>query len=236
MRTRTARIAALTLAAALGLTACGGAEDVEDKPTTKDTSSSAPSETPSETPAETPEAPSATGLKVPAWAEAVATKGEKLGTIKADGFTVDVYQVAKGKAEEDSMFVDPKTSKNIMPKGSPVVFVNYVVTNTGSAELPLGSSLVGIDAKYADWPYMQGMPGEAHSDPFEALGLTNRGKKIGEDKPYVLGAGESFNLAESYVFQGPKELKLEFTLTPLDAEGDLDHDKKLEAEGSVNIK
>lgn len=230
MKIRRVALPAATIALSLALTACGSSEEPE-----KETAPTSSAPSTSSEPAEPATAPAGDG-KTPAWAEPVTTKGEKLGTIKADGFTVDVYQVAKGKSEEDSGFVDPKTGKNIAPQGSPVVFLNYVVTNTGSEALPLGSSLIGIDATYADWPYMQGMPGEAHSDPFEALGLTIRGKKIGEDKPYVLGAGETFNIAESYIFQGPKELELEFTLTPLDADGDLDHDKKIEAEGSVTIK
>ena len=234
MNLRRHALSAAVLALALSLTGCGSSKGADPKDDTK--ASTATSDSPSASPSESPSDAPAGAYKAAAWAAPISSKGEKLGTIKGKGFSVDVFQVAKGKAEEDSMFVDRDTKKNLMPKGTPTVFVNFVVTNTGSEPIPLASLLVDIDGKYEDWKYMGGMPGEAHSDVFEGLGLTNRGIKVGEDKPYTLAPGESYNKAESYFYQGPKKLLLEVGLTPAKADGDLDHDKKVEAEGSVTLK
>jgi len=176
------------------------------------------------------------GLTAASWAEPISTKGDKLGSIKVGDLTVDVYQVAKDKAQEDSMFVNPDTKKNIMPKGSPTVFVNYVVTNNGAKAVPLSNLLVDITATYPDWKYLQGMPGEAHSDVFEKHGLSDDGYKLGTDAPYVLQPGQSFNRAQSYLYQGPKKLQLELKSVPAKPNGDLDSDHEVQATGSVTLK
>lgn len=156
--------------------------------------------------------------------------------MKGDSFSVDIYQVATDVASKDSMFLDKETKENLLKKGAPIVYVNYVVTNTSSADIPLSHSLVTPSAKYTDWKYLGGMPSDSSSDGFTKYGLSSSGVKLKEKDPFVLKPGESFNIAENFGYTPGKEAEISATMTPQDAAGDLDHDKKEQAKTTVTLK
>jgi len=225
-RTCTAAVATLAL---LGLAACGS----DDEPQAESSSSASASSSPSAEATE--ESTSTEGA--PAWAKPVTTPGTKIGTVKAGDVTVDVYQVGTTKATKTGNFVDPKDNKPIIAVGDEIVFVNYVVTNTGDP-VDLGSSLVDVSARYVDWPYLQGMDGITDNDLYEAQDVQTSGVAPGafvEPSVYTLGKGETFSYGENFRYEKGTKLEVKVTYTPVDAEGELLHDDRVEGEGSATI-
>ena len=238
------KFSGLAVAGLLALTACGGATAGS---TTGGSESSSSSSAPASSSASASASPLATtssegagtssgSYKVAAWALPISDAGDKLGTITGDSFSVDIYQVATDVASKDSMFVDKETKENLLKKGDPVVYLNYVVTNTSSAEIPLSHSLITPNAKYTDWKYLGGMPSDSSSEGFKKHGLSSSGVKLKEKDPFVLRPGESFNIAENFGYTAGKETEIKVTMTPQGADGDLDHDKKETAETTVTLK
>ncbi|WP_159704414.1 hypothetical protein [Arthrobacter sp. 18067] len=222
------KITSLAAAGLLALSACG---------TTAAGSTTGGSEPSSSSAASSEGAGKSSGAyTVAAWALPISEAGDKLGTLKGDSFSVDVYQVATDVASKDSMFVDKETKENLLKKGAPVVYLNYVVTNTSSAEIPLSHSLITPSAKYTDWKYLGGMPSDSSSDGYKKHGLSSSGVKLKEKDPFVLKPGESFNIAENFAYTAGKDTEIKATMTPQDAAGDLDHDKKETAETTVTLK
>jgi len=177
------------------------------------------------------------GDVAPEWAAPINRSGELLATGTFATFTVDVYQVAIQPVDEDSMFVDPDTGKNILPKGADVVFINYVFTNTSTQTFPLSYSGIQTTARYQDWPWMQGMPGESHSKQYDALGLHDMAMKAGaKEAPYLFAPGETFNIAQSYLYQGSKKLDVKFAVLSVGADGKLDHSKTINETLTVTVK
>ncbi len=236
------KISGLAAAGLLALTACGGATAGSTTGGSEPSSSSSAAASPSASAsplASTSSEGSGTSsgsYKVAAWALPISEAGDKLGAIKGDSFSVDVYQVATDVASKDSMFVDKETKENLLKKGDPVVYLNYVVTNTSSAEIPLSHSLITPNAKYTDWKYLGGMPSDSSSDGYKKHGLSSSGVKLKEKDPFVLKPGESFNIAENFAYTAGKETEIKVTMTPQGADGDLDHDKKETAETTVTLK
>ncbi len=235
------KITSLAAAGLLALSACGttaaGSTTGGSEPSSSSTASASPSTSGSASAASSEGAGSSSGAyTVAAWALPISEAGDKLGTLKGDSFSVDVYQVATDVASKDSMFVDKETKENLLKKGAPVVYLNYVVTNTSSAEIPLSHSLITPSAKYTDWKYLGGMPSDSSSDGYKKHGLSSSGVKLKEKDPFVLKPGESFNIAENFAYTAGKETEIKATMTPQDAAGDLDHDKKETAETTVTLK
>ena len=228
---KSSSLAALGL---LALTACSGPSAGTSEPSSSPSSSSSSSASPSGVSTEA--ASSSGAYTTAAWALPISEAGDKLGTIKGDSFSVDIYQVATDVASKDSMFVDKETKENLLKKGDPVVYLNYVVTNTSTAEIPLSHSLVNTSAKYTDWKYLGGMPSDSSSEGFKKHGLSDSGIKLKEKDPFVLKPGESFNIAENFAYAAGKETKITAIMTPQNAAGDLDHDKKETAETIVLLK
>ncbi|QOT18677.1 MULTISPECIES: hypothetical protein [Paenarthrobacter] len=232
----------VALAGLLALTACGSNESTtaagsESSPSSSASASSSASPSSSSSASESGNAGTSSGAyKAASWALPITDAGQKLGSIKGESFNVDIFQVATDVASKDSMFVDKETKENLLKKGDPVVYLNYVVTNTSSAEIPLSHSLVSPSAKYTDWKYLGGMPSDSSSDQFEKHGLTSRGTKLKEEAPFKLGPGESFNIAENFAYTAGKEAEVKATLTPQGADGKLDHDKKEQAETTITLK
>lgn len=244
-RLRTAAASAVLLPALL-LTACGSDDDsddskeavetpsatVEDPTEAPETATDAPAGEPSE--AETPTEAGAT----PAWAEEPTTPGELLTTVEAGEVTVEVYQVGTAKAPKDGMFVDPDTNEPILKKGDELVFVNYVITNNG-APIDLGSSLVDVSARYADWKWLGGMDGSSDSALFEEQGVNKPGLKAGaytDPAVYTFGTGETFSYGDNFAHQADSEIEFTVTYVPVDAKGDLLHDERVEGKASTKIK
>ena len=227
IRTRRASVALVASVALFGLTACGGSDEpkAEEK-----TTSAAPTET-------TTDAPAASGSQ-PDWAKPATDVGEKISTIKAGDITVDVYQVGTTKATKNGQFVDPDTNKPLIAAGDDIVFVNYVVTNTGDP-IDLGASFVNISARYDDWKYLQGMDSIVDSALFEQQKVNSDVLAQGAFKDpsvYTFGKGETYSFGENFRYQKNSPITFEATATPVDAQGDLLHDKKSEAKGTGTIK
>ncbi|OFI38433.1 hypothetical protein BIU82_03660 [Arthrobacter sp. SW1] len=246
---KTTTLSALALAGLLALTACGGAAS----PTAEKTSASSPASSSS---AASPDASTSASAsegsaseaaaagsgkyKAAPWAKPINDKGTKLGTIKSESISIDVYQVATDVASKDSNFLDKETKKNLLPKGAPIVYMNYVVTNTSSEDLAFTIGLVSLDTKYADWKYLGGMPSDSSSKQYEKHGLDDSAQKLDKDRddkaPYILAAGESYNVAENFAYTAGKELLIKARISPRDAAGERIDSKREEAEGSVTLK
>ncbi|WBU36764.1 hypothetical protein [Homoserinibacter sp. YIM 151385] len=217
----TASIAAIGI---LGLAACTAPAEPEAAPAEETTSE--------ETTA--PEAPTAEGT--PAWANPISTEGELIATITAGDITIEAYQLGTEKATKTGQFATPDGDP-VIAEGDEIVFVNYAITNGGEA-IDLSASLVSIDARYDDWPYMQGMDSVVDQELFEKQGVFSSGVATGgyqESNIYTLGAGEGFSFGENFPYQAGSPITFDVSITPIDAEGELIHDERVEAEGAGTI-
>ncbi|WP_232481504.1 hypothetical protein [Arthrobacter sp. YN] len=215
------KITSLAAAGMLTLSACG---TTTAGSTTGGAESSSSSSSSSSASASTPASPSAASSEgagtssgaytVAAWALPISDAGDKLGTLKGDSFSVDIYQVATDVASKDSILVESKSRESLLKKGAPIVYVNYVVTNTTAADISLGHSLITPSAKYADWKYLGGMASDSSSDGYKKYGLSSTGTKLKEEAPFVLKPGESFNIAENFAYTAGKEAEISATMTP----------------------
>lgn len=233
-----------TLATALGITVgiallagCSTtSEDAADKPKTP--SSVAPEESPSVAPEE-PEAPApASDPTAAEWAAPINVVGDLITNFTVGDISVDVYQVGVAEATKTGFFADPNTGKPIISVGDDIVFINYVVTNNG-APIDLGASLVNVSARYADWPYAQGMDSITDSALYASMGVSSNPMAPGsyrDPSVYTFGTGESFNIAANFRYQKDSPINFKASATPVDASAKLIHDKKIEAEASGVIK
>ncbi|WP_347109211.1 hypothetical protein AAHB33_00985 [Paenarthrobacter sp. S56] len=187
------KVAGVAIAGLVALSACGSGTSSTTAAGSGPSSSSPPSASSASAPstrASSNGADASSGAyKAASWALPISAAGDKLGSLKGPSFTVDIYQVATDVASKDSMFVDKDTKENLLKKGAPVVYVNYVVTNTSQAAIPLSHSLVTPNATYTDWKYLGGMPSDSSSDQFKKHGLTSSGIKLKEEAPFVLAPG-----------------------------------------------
>lgn len=166
----------------------------------------------------------------PAWAKPTTTPGEKIATIAADGFQVEVYQVGVTEATKTGQFVTPDGDP-VIAAGDDIVFVNYVITNTSGGDIPLSYSLVNVQATYASWPYLQGMDSVVDSALFEQMQVNSSAIAPGSgDSPFIWPAGTSFSFGQNFHYEKNGPITFEATLTPALPSGDLDHDKRQEAE------
>lgn len=223
-RVAAASIASLSL---IGLAACGS----DEPETTETTASSEPA------PAESEETAAASGDQ-PDWATPLSTPGEKIATAELGDVTVDVYQVGIEKATETGNFADPETNKPLVAEGDDLVFVNYVVTNNGD-DIDLGSSLASVDARYENWPYMQGMDGITDDELYAKLKINDGGIEPGKNNDpaiYTLAKGQSFSFGENFKYEKGEKITFEVTMTPVDSKGVLVHDDRAEAEATGTIK
>lgn len=236
----------LTLAAALslvvaGLGACSGAEPTappkEDPAIVEPEGKTPPvAEDPVEEPAEEPVAVG--DGTAASWAHPVTAEGELLTTVSGTGFTVDVYQVGVTQATRTGLFVNPETNEPIIPAGSDIVFVNYVVTNTGSEPLSLGSTLIQVEGTYDDWPYIQGMDTVTDFALFEQMGVnTSAARPDAYADPYVLvfEPGTSYSVGANFAHQPASPITFTATFVPVDSNGDLLHDQRQEVSGQATI-
>lgn len=243
VRKRQFTVALAASSALLGLAACGGGSDTPvipalSAPAVDPTSSVAPAADPTpSTPAEaTSGAPDAAG-SLPSWAQPSTDVGKKISTIEAGDITVDVFQVGTTAATKSGQFVDPATSKPIIAKGADIVFVNYVITNSG-APVDLGSSLVNVSARYDDWKYLQGMDSVVDSALFEKQQVATDSLAQGgfnELGVYTLGEGETYSYGENFLYQKNSPITFEVTAIPVDAQGELLQDTRLEGTGTGTI-
>jgi hypothetical protein len=238
-------LASLAVLAAVSLSACGddsdGSDAGKDQPRESTSTSVAPETPASEEPTEVESAegtppPGAAGGN-PAWALPPVTTGDLVTTINAGDVTVEVYQVGTAKADDTGSFTDPDTNKPLIEVGDTLVFLNYVITNNG-APIDLGSSLVDVSARYDDWPYLQGMDGLSGDELYEAQGIHDSDLApdgFNEAGIYTHGTGETFSYGDNFEYQKGSPIDFTVTYVPVDDEGELLHDQKVEKEGSGKI-
>lgn len=220
---------------AIGLSACGG--DAEPAKETTKAASAKPSDAPSEDADDEKSADTKGDGASSDWAEPASIVGEKLSTIEGDGFTVDVYQVGTAAATETGYFVDSETDLPLINVGDEIVFVNYVITNTGSKSILLSNLLVEVDAEYADWPYMGGMDGIYDEDLYAEMGITEDVITEGAgDPPFRWEPGQAFSIAENFKYQAGSPITFTASLTPADKKGELVHDESQEVSVDTTIK
>lgn len=217
-------VGTVLLVTTFGATACGS--DDSDEPT------------PAETPAaeETEDEPQAAEGQ-PEWSVPIAEGGEVIATAELGDLTFEARQMSVEKASKTGSFVDPENNEPIVAEGDDVVYVQYVVTNNGDP-VDLGSSLVSVDARYDDWPYMQGMDGVSDVEQAESLGLSTSTVAPGQNADpavYTLGSGEAFAVSENFLYQQGSEIIFDVSITPVDSEGDLLHDDRIEEEATGTI-
>ena len=247
VRTSWLAVALVASSALFGITACGGgstagAANQEASTTSTTSTSSAAASTTSTSSAGATSASAASGASAgagsaPAWAAPPTNVGDKISTIKVGDITVDVFQVGTAKATKSGQFVDPTTNKPVIAAGADIVFVNYVITNTG-APVDLGASLVDVTARYDDWKYLQGMDSVVDGALFKLQKVNTDALKPGAFKDpgvYTLGKGQTYSVGENFLHQKSSPITFKATATPVDAKGNLIHDKSLKGTGAGTI-
>lgn len=175
--------------------------------------------------------------ELPDWANPVTTPGEQIATYEIGQVRVDVYQVGVTRATREGLFADPDTHEPIIAVGDEIVFVNYVLTNEG-APIDLGFSLVSIDERYVDWPYLGGMDTILDDDLYEQQGVNDdpmHNQAYREPGVFTLGTGQSYSYGTNFPYQPGTDITFDTTLVPVDAQGNLLHDETLDAEGTGTI-
>lgn len=230
--TRRVVVVGIAMTVFCGLSACSGGDD--EASNKKTTSSPSPSAEPDDSTDDASDASESDGDKA-SWAKDITTPGEKLTTIKLKDVTVDVYQVDVTKAPKAGSVVDKETKKPIIDKGDDIVYLNYVVTNSGNP-IQLGSSLVTVEPKYADWKYLGGMPSITDSALAEEMGInTTAIDDVQDPTVYPLEKGKSFSYGTNIKYQKGSDISFEAKYVPVDDEGELVHDKKVEGEAKSTI-
>lgn len=173
----------------------------------------------------------------PWWALEVTTPGEVIASFTVGDVQIDVYQVDVVKATKTGSWATPDGDP-IIDVGDDIVFVNYVISNTG-APIDLGFSLVNVTARYNDWPYLQGMDSIFDRDLFTQVGVHN--DPFGPDTYidpgiFTLGTGERYSFGENFPYQSGSPITFTAVITPVDADGRLVHDDRVEGEGAGVIK
>lgn len=195
-----------------------------------------PAATSEPAPEETTAAPTGDG-DTASFAKPVTTPGELLSSATGEGFQVDIYQVGTATASKTGQFANPDTNKPIIEVGAELVYVNYVVTNTGSEDIALTYSLVDVSPRYDDWPYMQGMDSVVDSAQFDSLQVNSSALAVGTgDSPFIWEPGTSFSYGENFLYQAGSPIEFVVSLIPSDEAGELLHDLKQEIKVNTTIK
>lgn len=237
---RTVASLAVASTLVLGLAACssdGGTAEETSTPAAEESSEPAAEPSEEETEAEEETSGDAASGEQPEWANPVTTPGEQISSYKVGDVRVDVYQVSVVQATDTGNFVDPENNEPIIAVGDDIVYVNYVVTNEGDP-IDLGSSLVNTDARYDDWPYMQGMDSITDFELTEAQGVNRDAMAPGafrDPSVYTFGTGQSYSYGENFPYQPGSPITFESVITPVDAEGELLHDARIEGSGTGTI-
>lgn len=212
---------------AVGLVGCSTPTPT---PVTPETEASQPA------PEETTAAPSGDG-DAASFAKPVTTPGELLTSVTGEGFQVDIYQVGTATASKTGQFANPDTNTPIIEVGAELVYVNYVVTNTGADDIPLSYSLVTVKPRYDDWPFAQGMDSVVDLDQYVTMEVNNGAIAPGVgEAPFIWEPGTSFSFGENFLYQAGSPIEFTVALIPADESGDLVHDEKQEIKVSTTIK
>jgi hypothetical protein len=172
----------------------------------------------------------------PGWALPAAVTGDQIASLDLEGdVAVEVYQAGTTTSPSTGSFVDPDTNKPLVEKGDELVVLDYVVTNNGSEPVLLGPTLVDVTARYADWPYLQGMDGVSDDAVYEEFDVHEDGLDTANyvEPPYELAPGEAYSSATNFEYQQGGDITFEATLVPVDEAGELLTDESVTAEASA---
>lgn len=219
------------------LTGCGSSEPEDEAATaalvaTETAESTEEAPEPTET-AEPAKAEAGTGQDAE-WANPTLILGEQISTVHAGDIQVDVYQVGTVAATRDAIFSDPDTHEPVVAAGDEIVYVNYVITNNGDP-VDLGATTVNVTPKYVDWPYagtMVRIVDFALDEQTQVDTNQTAPEAFREPGVYPLGTGETFSYGANSVYQPGTEMTIAVDYTPVDAEGSLPHDERVEGEGT----
>lgn len=215
--TRTIALAAAS-ALALSLLACSQPE--EPKPT---------EEPAAEVEAEAPaEAEAAEGQ--PEWANGSIDVGESIGVAAEGDWQVEVFRVGEGVSDSDSMFVDPDTNENVLPAGSPLIYLNFVYTNVGDEPIELSYGITGRPSVEGDiFKFGRDYSSSSNTEEFEGLGLTLMPLQLGAEPPFVVQPGEAFAVATNIgKVSGTAYSTIRFVPVVPGTDDELDHDNTQE--------
>ena len=171
------------------------------------------------------------------WASPLTTPGTLVTTVTGTNFKVDIFQVGTAVASKAGQFLDPQTGKPIISAGDKIVYVNYVFTNTGTTTISLGNDLAGVEPRYADWPFLQGMDSVADADQAktEKVNLSAFGPSAGSS-PFEWKPGTSFSYGENFTYESNSAISFTVTMIPVLASGDPNVAKKQIITASSTIK
>lgn len=191
-----------------------------------------------ERPEAAPEAPTGSGV-MPEWADGAVDVGASIGSTSTESWAVEAFQIDQtGTTAKDSMFIDPDSSENVLPAGSTVVYVNFVYTNISDEAIMVPLSFGTPDLRSEFWQYGMGQPGDSRLEEYEARGISDRLVKLdasGDVYWFAVEPGQSIARAVNIKHE-PGSALARLTFTPaLNAEGDLDHDRREAAELTVQI-
>src|SRR5699024_10202100 len=161
---------AIATAMVFVLASCGGNDDAGGK------TSPTPSESSETQPSQTPEGDD----ELPSWANEVTKPGDKLTSLKLKDLTVDIYQVGVAEANTVGNVMNPETGKPIIDKGDDIVYVNYVITNTGPP-VDLGSVLVKFEPRYKNWKFQKAMDTVTDRDQAKKMNINTSGLEAGKN-------------------------------------------------------
>jgi len=258
LKSRPGAIAGIVLSSALVLSACSGETDtsgLEGKVSVdNERSETEPEAVPEDVdPADEPEdepispepedepedEPGASGpkgdYKSPDWAYEVNQSGDLIQTVKNEWFEYEIYQVATGEAQKDSMWLLPDSEEPVMKEGDPVVVLNVIVTNISDEEIPVSISFINESLDYKSNQYLGGAMIDYNPTWLDELGLYESPLETFSDPAvFPLAPGESFAQAGIWEYRvEPAELELGFI--PVNDKGDLDFDSKYNHKETVDL-
>ena len=172
----------------------------------------------------TPSATAVTGVGATAsWASPVTTPGNLLTTVSGTNFTAGIYEVGTAKASRDGQFLNPETGKPMIAAGDKIVYVNYVFTNTGKTTIRLGFDLAGVEPRYVDWPFLQGMDSVIDAAQYKSMKVNASAIGIsGGAAPYDWKPGTSFSYGQNFTYEANSPITFTVTVIPVLHSGDPD--------------
>src|SRR5699024_420638 len=207
---------------------CGGDDGAGDK------TSPTPSESTEVRPSETPNG----NDDLPSWANEVTKPGDKLTTLKLKNLTVDIYQVGVAKAGTTGNVMNPETGKPIIDEGDDIVYVNYVITNTGPP-VDLGSVLVKIEPRYKNWKFKKAMDTVTDRDQAKKMNINTSGLEASKNTDpaiYTLGADQTISYGTNFKYQKNSAITFHASYIPVDSKGKLLHDEQVEGTAKAEIE
>jgi len=130
---------------------------------------------------------------------------------------------------------DPDSNEPLIQEGDQVLIYQYIMTNTSDETIPLSTSLMQMSEEYAGSKFIHGATAISDSSWLDELGLHDIGvAEMDDNGIYLLEPDESVAHASIFEFQ-EDELTIKADVTPVDDDGDLDHDNAIMERETVTI-